>query len=170
MKWLLGIGLVALCGGIGVQAGGVLHRRRKGIHTLVFALDLLNGEIAYSMTPLRRAFYKIAAVTEGPVQDFFTVCARRMEAHDQRLTDIWREELQPLRESLPLGREEVDSLLELGAVLGKNDQENQKLALDRARMQLQSLLEEARQKEREGVRLYRSLGVAAGVFLALLLW
>lgn len=170
MKWLLCVGMIALCGGVGFQAGNVLTNRRKGISSLVFALDILRGEIAYSMTPLRRAFQKIARVTPGQVGMFFASCAQEMEGNCRRMEDIWKQELKTLEKQLPLGGEEMDSLLHLGAVLGRNDQENQQKALDAARAQLQQLLDEARQKEREEIRLYRSLGVMAGIFLVILLW
>ena len=66
-------------------------------------------------------------------------------------------------------REELDVLEELGDILGSTDVQGQLDSLSLHRSVIVSIAEKAEEERREKGRLYRCLGVTAGLFIAVIL-
>lgn len=169
MRWIIGGVLVVVCTAIGIQTGNIYTARRKLISQLLYALAVLDGEIAYSMTPLKRAFGHICETCSGPTAQLFGACAEEMGTGKQPFRELWTQQVEQLQRRAPLMEEEAEILLELGNNLGRNDQENQQKALEQARMHLLQLEGEAREAEKKYTVLHRSLGLIGGLFLAVML-
>ena len=90
-----------------------------------------------------------------------------MEESGGEFGSLWEEELMGyLADSLL--REEAELLFYLGRQLGNLDLEAQQKALNRFLEQWQEHIRELRSRQESRTRLYRCLGVSAGVFLAIL--
>lgn len=169
MRWIISGVLVVVCTAIGIQTGNIYTARRKLISQLLYALAVLDGEIAYSMTPLKRAFIHICETGKGAVARMFGNCAQQMGTGSRPFRELWMEQVEQLHSHAPLMEEEMEVLMELGNCLGRNDQENQQKALEQARARLLQLETEAREAEKKYTVLHRSLGLIGGLFLAVML-
>ena len=169
MLRLLGALLLAAgTGAVGFSAAARLASRTRALRALTGALEQMERELAFSLTPIPRLFCLLAADMPPPVGDFFTRCLAGLEELGEKpLAQIWREAL----EEQPMGLEgqTLDALEQLGQVLGRYDGEGQRQALALARSRLEGDLERAEEEEKRLGRIYRVLGVAAGAFLVILL-
>lgn len=164
-------GAVLLAAGpalIGFHAASRLARRPRLLRELTAALEQMEREISFRLTPLPELFSRMAKEYSGPVAALFACCARNMDDLGQRsLSQIWRQALDEA--SLDLegrGRRAVE---ELGDVLGRYDGDSLRRALRQTCGELSAAAEEAeRERERKG-RMDQVLGLTAGAFLVILL-
>ena len=134
--------------GIGVSFSMDLKKRCEELRILKRLAAMLRGEIRYAKTPLPEAFVRIAQRLSEPFQGFLEEVAEEQT----RLTGADRERLKTL-----------------GEVLGYLDREMQLAAIDLYLEQLDCGIAEALEDRGSKERLYRSLGVAGGIFLVILL-
>ena len=165
------VGAVLLAAGpaiVGFGAAARLARRPRTLRELLAALEQMEREITFRLTPLPRIFEQLARAYSPEVGRVFTACLQGMEQLGSRsMAQIWR---HAVREScLDLDPRSLRALEELGEVLGRYDEEGLCTALERARSELTAAAEQAeREWERKG-RMDQVLGLTAGAFLVILL-
>ena len=164
-------GALLLVGGaafLGFSAAAGLGRRVRSLRSLLGALELMEREIAFRLTPMPDLLDALSARTPPPLSAFFARCRDGLGALGEKdLGQLWREGL----EEAPMGLadEELALLAELGEVLGRYDGEGQRAALERTRLALEETLRRAEEdKSRQG-RMYGVLGLTAGAFLVIML-
>lgn len=152
----------------GFLAAGRLVRRPRILRELMRALEQMEREIAFRLTPLPQLFAYLAQTYHGPVGDMFAQCAEGLNSLGTTpVTQIWRDALR--KAELDLDERGLRALEELGEVLGQYDEQGLRMALERAGAELAAAAEEAElERERKG-RMDQVLGLTAGAFLAILL-
>lgn len=169
MTRLLGAALVtAGCGALGLLGVARLDGRVRDLGELAAGLDALQRELGWRLSPLPQALDTAARAVRGPAAEFFAQCAQRAGGMDgQSFQQVWRDGLSAA--SLRLGPGDKALLERLGPVLGRYDGDSQRLALEDAAAGLRSLQGEAADDRKRLGRVYGVLGMAAGLFLAILL-
>lgn len=156
--------------GIGVSFGSDLKRRCQELRILKQMAAMLRGEIRYGKTPLPEAFTRISDRLPEPFCSFLRSVTGDMEEMDGKpLEEIWRRNIFRCLGQTCLTGADLERLQSLGEVLGYLDVEMQLAAIDLYLEQLNGGIAEALENRSSRERLYRSLGVAGGVFLVLLL-
>lgn len=152
----------------GFCAAGRLARRPVLLRELAAALEQMEREISFRLTPLPELFAGLSRTCEGPVGALFAGCAREMEhLGRQPMARIWRQALEEA--DLDLTDRGLRAMEELGEVLGRYDGEGLLAALGQARSELAAAEAAAREElERKG-RMEQVLGLTAGGLLAILL-
>ncbi len=163
------IAIVLSAGSVGFRIAGSLRRRCNMLRQLLTAFGVLKNEIAFCGTPLPQAFALMAVTVQDGPERVFSAIARQME-HRRWLTPHSAME-QALRDESELGQDEEVArlLLDLAAGLGKYDRDSQLQTLDRVTGELQSLLQTAEQERSIRSRTYKTLGICAGLAVAILL-
>lgn len=166
---LIGVLFVVLsAGSVGVQITLAMGRRCQLIRQLMSIVQLLKNEIAFCGTPLPQAFALAAASASGGLAQVFSTAAKEMDKfrwlRPQSALERALEAHSFLREGDPIR----SVLLELGAKLGKYDMENQLQGLELALVQLEEERQAAEQERRLRGRTYETLGVCAGLAIAIL--
>ena len=159
--------LVGGCGAVGFSAAGRLARRVGVLRALLGALEGMERELSFRLTPMPELLER-AAESPPPAGEMFARCRARLDELGERpLSQLWRESV----EDTPLGLTgpALLALEELGDVLGRYDGEEQRAALARTRAELGRALEQAREESEKQGRMYRALGLTAGAMLAILL-
>lgn len=153
---------------VGFHAADRLRRRPRRLRELAAALEQMEREIAYRLTPLPELFSSLSQEYGGPVGELFAQCARAMDGLGQHsMAQIWREALSGA--ALDVEGRGLRALEELGEVLGRYDGEAVRCALKRACAELSAAADEAeREWERKG-RMNQVLGLTAGALLVILL-
>ena len=164
-------GAVLLAAGpavIGFHAARRLARRPRLLRELAAALEQMEREISFRLTPLPELFVRLSQEYSGPVGALFSCCARDMDDLGQRsLSQIWRQALTEA--TLDLDSRGQRALEELCEVLGRYDGDGLRGALRQTCGELTAAAEEAeRERERKG-RMDQVLGLTTGALLVILL-
>lgn len=161
--------IVLSAGSMGFRMAFYLKRRCRLLEQLMAALQVLKSEIAFCGTPLPQAFALMAAATEGVPAALFSQIAKEMDKR-RWLTPLAAMQ-QALRQTpeLPQGDKASLILLELSGSLGKYDAESQLHGIDRAMARLEEERGRAERERSVKSRTYETLGVCAGLAMAILL-
>ena len=160
------IGALLLAGGagaLGCSAAAQLSRRVAVLRALLGALEGMEREIAFRLTPMPELLERAAAESPPPVCTLFARCRTLLDELGERsMAELWRE-------ALGLDGPGRLALEELGEVLGRYDGDGQREALAHTRAELSRALEQAREAREKQGRMYQVLGITAGAFLVILL-
>lgn len=170
---LSSVGSLLVLGGFGV--GGFLVARGIGrrpgeLAAIQSALHVLLTEIDYGLTPLAEAMDKASRAAEGGVAELFSAAARHLAAgRGETPGGAWRRALDEAGDSLAITRGDGEVLAALSPCLGSTDRHHQRRHIELCITRLAIAEEDARAGARQGVRLYRSLGLIIGGLLVALL-
>lgn len=170
LKWT-GAFLVTCAGAaLGFYYSGQLRNRLHQMIAVRQILYMLKGEIGYSTSTLAEAFGGIAEKTTAPFQIFLKNVCRRMERLEgETLEQIWRQELNRIRNKTSLRGQELREWESLGTRLGYLDRTMQLQLIDLFLMQWEERIRQAEQECRNSCRLYQYMGVLGGLLLTVVL-
>ena len=165
-KWIGAVLVVAGCTGFGFSAAAAHRRQEQFLQQLIKALQMIRWELQYRLTPLPELCRMAARGCRNPLKEVLRKLAKELD--NQTFPDAdgcMAEALKKCGELPPGGRR---LLRQLGGSLGRFDLPGQLEGL-------QSLTEECRQNLQElrsgadvRLRSYRTLGICAGISLAIL--
>lgn len=152
----------------GFLAARRLARRPRVLRELIRALEQMEREITFRLTPLPQLFEYLAQSYRGPVGEMFSCCAEGMTGLGAMpVAQIWQNALR--KSGLDLDSRSLRVMEELGTVLGQYDEQGLCMALERAGAELAAAAEQVEQEWERKSRMDQVLGLAAGAFLAILL-
>lgn len=145
-------------------------KRPRQIRVLIQALQSLETEISYGLTPLPNALEKIGRNLEAPLSELFTGAALQLCSRSGMSTrEIWEGRIQALWPATSLGADERAAMLRLGEHLGLSDREDQIKHIRLAMEQLKAEETKARNDQLRYEKMWRSLGVLGGLLVVILL-
>lgn len=172
MLKLVGAGMTIVC--CGAMGAGVCRDMRKRIRLLQELRRMaiiLTSEITYANAALEEAFAELAKRLADPAGAFFGHVRQRMQEGEHGvLGEIFKK--QSLRDFKGSGLKKTDleSLWTLGGQLGYLDTEMQKKTLAYYLEQVNAACMQAQEEYKEKEKLFRCLGISAGIFLVILLY
>lgn len=148
-----------------------LSGRQRQIRQTVQALQRLETEILYGFTPLPEALMSVASSQTGPVSRIFRVASEYLAGGmNGTAQDCWRRAVEESWSHTAMKRNERETLLQLGTVLGISDRSDQAKHLRLAAGVLQSEEEAAVEDNRRYGTMWRSLGLLTGVLIVILMY
>lgn len=166
------IGAILVAGGaaaMGLAAAGTLKTRVDVLSSLILALDTIQTEITFRLTPLPELIALLEKQVSPPANQLFKNCSRYIAELGQRtFCSIWASAVEEST-ALELTLDEKKILSELGVFLGRYDAESQASAIAYTRHRLQRLLDGALDNRQKQGKLYRLLGVVAGAAAVIIL-
>ena len=166
LKWI-GAAIILLgCGGVGFRLAGSHRQKEKELRDLLSALDLLSCELRYRMTPLPELCLQTERVIRGAIGKMFHALHDELER--QIAPDagccmnavVSQSSLSPVTKQLLQG---------LGRTLGRFDLDGQLQGIEAIRMESVQALDALTKDRDTRLRSYQTLGLCAGVALAILL-
>ncbi len=169
LKLLGSLLLMVGAAGLGFGAAAQLQHRVTGLRALVGALEQMERELEFRLTPMPELMARLAREVQPPARYLFSYCREHLdELGARRFGQLWRNALEE-NADLALTAQERQIMDGLGDVLGRYDGEGQREALRSAVSQLGECLRRAEgDRDRLG-RVYATLGVGAGAMLVILL-
>lgn len=165
MKIIGVIFVILSAGSVGFQMAAALRRKSGLLRELEDALRLMRSEIDVYGTPLPQVFAAMAASTDGTLEALFSCIAKDMDANR------WVTPSDAVR--LALQNVEDDNigsvLLPLSKMLGKYDIEAQLQGINSALLQTSQKITDLEQERKLKSKTYRTLGICAGLAVAILL-
>lgn len=159
--------IIGGCGEFGICLGASVRREVRELEGLLRALDLMENQLQYRLTPLPDLCRMAGKEASGAVGQVFENLARELDR--QTAPEVAGCMKAALRQQRGLSPEMGRALAGLGRELGRFDLPGQLRGLERARGRCQRMLEEIRKNRVARLREYRTLGLCAGAALAILL-
>lgn len=169
MKIVGVIFVIISAGSVGIRLAYAVRQRCTMIGQLIIALQLMKSELATHGTPLPETFGMIAAATSGSVAAYFSSAAKNMNSkHWLSPMDglgMAENQLKELQPEDPVGQ----ILHDLSSGLGKFNLENHLESIESALVRLNLIYHNAEQEKIARCRTYKTLGLCAGIALAIIL-
>lgn len=166
------VGLLFLflgCLSCGLTRSLNLRKRLELLNEFRRVLILLSGEIRYIHSPIPEAFSRVGKKVAEPYRSFLLAVAARLEGEDKRPLGEVFEENRGFFDGTALTKEDRERILELGRQIGYLDLTMQLKTLELCRETLEDAIKKAAADYGEKAKMYRYLGVLAGLFLVVLL-
>lgn len=131
---------------------------------------LLKGEIKYNNSGINESVMKISGCMENIMGEFLKCVWSYFNNEDCTLKDAWNEGVKAVLETkTKLGKEDIVLIKELGNSLGITDRETQINGILNCMGTIEIKIKELNEVREEKCRLYRTLGVMTGAFMAIVL-
>lgn len=153
----------ALCG---IFYSQLPMRRYKNLIAVASCLEILENEIDFSADAIDEIFNRISRLTG--IDCIFKTAAdmgREISAGER-----WKRAVERDREALCLKKEDCEIIKLLAAELGTTGKDGQIKSIRHVRALLDKQIIEAEEDYKKSAKLYRSLGIAGGIFIAILLF
>lgn len=171
MKFLGAVLLFSVCTFFGFWKSRLFVRRSEELRQLRGSLSALETEITYGATPLYLACKHIGERESGPVGRFFNRVANRLSQSDGLSAfECWQQALTDTKPELAILEQDRKILIRLGSKIGLSDKQDQIHHLRLAQTTLETEESHAIKEQEKYEKMYRSLGVLAGVLLVILMY
>lgn len=163
--------LVLGCAAVGFYYAALEGFRVNDLHEFKKALMILSSEIEHLRTPLPMASSNIAKRTKGVVSTLFTEFALMLgsESNDTAY-QLWTSALQEQKKKSYLAAEDWDVIEGFGKTLGYLDKQMQQSAITVTVDYINEKTTSLQTQSEKNKRMFRSLGVIAGLLLVVVLW
>lgn len=156
--------------GMGFFFSNEVKCRIEDLKELRKLITLLRGDIRYGNTPLPEAISAIARRHKGSYAPFFAkISSRLLELSGLTFQDIWKEAVENELSDTALSKKDKQQLLQFGDNLGYLDKDMQMNTLELFLSQLEEEIRELSKTVKEKSYLYNSLGIMAGIFIAIVM-
>ena len=153
---------------VGLAAVQRLGARVTLLSGVVHALEYMQTEIYFNLTPLPVILEHLSRTAAEPLRPFFARCFSYMDRlGDSSFSSLWQCAIQESRSELT--GPEAQLLADMGSMLGRYDAEAQSRAISYARTRVEGLLESAEKEKTRQSRIYGVLGVMCGLAIVIIL-
>lgn len=166
LKWIGAILIVLSCGGFGFLLAANHRREERTLRQLIGALDYMECELQYRLTPLPELCRQAAKESGGVIRDALSALAVQLE--DQIRPDVESCMNAALAQIQDLPKSSRICLRKLGRSLGRFDLPGQLKGLEAVRAACRLELNRLSQNRDARLRSYQTLGLCAGAALAIL--
>ena len=136
---------------------------------LLWALDTMQSEMSARLTPLAQLFSGLSACRQKDVAAFFAEAGRALSAQPYCTVPVcFKRGFQQAKGFRP-GDESVQALYGLSLNLGRFDLESQLAAIERTKESVTAALLALQGQKRARCRSYETIGICAGLALAVML-
>ena len=174
LKLLTGAGILIGCGLVGWIKADRLRERLKVLRDLRTCLTNLKMHISYAAPSLSQGLRQ--SVFQGCNRDItclFAAVAQRMDAMEGTGKQIWEEEMETIRQEKGalslLSTEEVETLRNFISLLGATDLQTQYENFDYTLTMLNRFIEALEPEVCSKGKMYRTMGILAGLMIFIVL-
>jgi len=164
------IGFVLIVSGAscaGIRQAAYVRRSYLLYEDFRMALVWLKNEIQTALTPLEQAFGLVSGLISNPLGSLFAILSSRIKTDPSCSTVRVAAQFFTSRPEIPAELQDV--VYDLLRMLGRQDTAAQVNALELALSRTEALRKRLEQEKTERCRSYRTLGVCAGLALAVIL-
>jgi stage III sporulation protein AB len=170
LKILGSLIIVAAASGVGLIYSGVYVERVRQIREMQYALQILETEMLYSALPLVEALEFTSKKSTSAIEGLLDKIAQILKAREKdNVYDAFKEAYKTKKDELCFGKEEIDVLEAFMQSLGNSDIEGQKKNFNITIKKLEELEKKAEAARSKSERLYKYLGVCAGLLIVIIL-
>jgi stage III sporulation protein AB len=165
MKICAAIVLFLFCSLCGIFAGENEKKRLAQCEAFLELFGYIKNQVEYFLTPTKEMYRNFSSPM---LEACGFLPALRSHENDEVYCDVWRAALISAEKNLFLNEKQRGIVLDFGACIGKSHGEIQKASFDRYISEMQSEIAAEKSIGEKNVKLYRTLGIAAGACAAIL--
>lgn len=166
IKWIGAMFIIIACGGFGFSLASAHRYEEKNLYLLIGALDYMQCELQYRLTPLPDLCRQVAKQASGCIQALFLSLANELE--DQISPDASHCMAAAISKTENLPAKCREAVQALGKTLGRFDIEGQIRGLEAVRSMCRRYVDEMSNGREVRLRSYQTLGLCAGAALVIL--
>jgi len=167
MKWIGAMLIVAGCGMFGFSMAANHRREETALRQLIAALDYMQCELQYRMTPLPDLCRQAGEQNRNVIGQVLLMLARELDCQISPDVERCMEEALKTGDMLPTRVKKAFEIL--GSSLGRFDMDGQIRGMEGVRSFCRRELEALGENREARLRSYQTLGLCAGSALAILL-
>jgi stage III sporulation protein AB len=160
--------VIFVCVSAGRMMAARLEKRSKILHDLQQGLLALGREIDYAAMPLPPALLQASSAAASAAELFEKSGNNLRRQSGISAEQAWQQSLQQLAADWPLTDEDMSVLSAFGCGLGLSSVEDQLRRLELIRQRLLVQEEEAQAQARQLGKVWKNLGWAAGIAIAII--
>ena len=143
--------------------------KQQVLKNLLHMMGYISNRILVECDCLSDAFLHTSKRMEEPYASFLNQVSQRMMGEEGiTLNQIWQEEVESLRSVI--GSEELDVLRECMGQTGFHDKKQQTGYIQEYAKYLEDKIEEMEKVKTEKFKIYKMLGIMAGLLFVIVLW
>lgn len=170
LKLIGGVGIIVAATSMGFVYSKVFAERVSQLRDIQYILNYLESEIIYTATPLTIALMTAGENQEGVVgQVFVNISKLIRDRKAESILDAYNQSIKLYQSQLYLEKEEFDILASFVRSLGSADIEGQKKNFNLTIKKLETFEKSAEQTRTKNEKLYKYLGLCAGVLIVIVL-
>jgi len=156
------------CSILGFMKAASYKARSRELENILEIIKLLELEISYRKEPLAKTFQKSAALKPCWFSRVLRECSEALK-QQQPLQEAWCSAVDRHEKESPLIASDMEILKDLALGLGKSDTAGQSRLLEPVMLRLQQQLRNAREQETKQGKMYRGLGLSAGIVIVIMI-
>lgn len=156
----------------GFSMSNAYIKRIENLKELKKCIVLLDGELRYNSTPIRIAMDKIAQRNTSVYSMFFNAISMSMEDDNSlHLGTAWEHAVSKILvdEKYYMNDSDKKKLIEFGKTIGNLDSDSIMSAFEGYMFELENDLSESNDEKTTKVKLYKTMGILSGLFIAILI-
>lgn len=162
--------VIFACAALGYGKSAGISARLFLLREIEKMLLLLMGEITYRKETLPEAMLRVSGKVQEPLHGFLKETAKMAQKYQgERFAGIFRENAEKYLKNSDLTQKDFEEFVQLGEYLGYLDADMQKNTSQWYLQQLKTEIEALAGEIPAKKKLYQSLGILSGIFLAILL-
>ena len=162
--WLLAI--FALSTAIGFFIAKSYQNRVVELKEFKNILNIMKTKIKFTYEPLAEIFKQISKDNESEVEKIFGQMANQITYYQAK--DVWENCIQDA--DISIKQEDKDVLKKLGKLLGQTDIEGQISEIEVIENFLDMQIENAEEERKKNQKMYKTLGIVAGLVFVIILF
>lgn len=169
MKWLGALMILTATTMIGFFWSKRLRDRPRQLRQLKVALQAMEAEITYGLTPIMTVSEHLITQLPPPISYIFEIFASKLRQGTSTLQDAWNESLTHVWPKTALKKGELEVMQQFGTTLGKHDRDNQQKQIHLALSHLEREEQDAKELQDKYESMVKSLGFLTGLLIVLVL-
>lgn len=169
-KLIGGICVISAASFLGFGKAREYKNRVQQLSALQTAIAQFETEIRFTQTPLAEAFFTVAAADKTIGIIFETAGKTLIDQTGQTAGQAWNMAVDAVGNNLSFSKDDLETIRTFGAALGSCDTAGQIKHIAAMQEKLSAQLEQAREACGKNQKLFQSLGVYAGILIAILLF
>lgn len=168
LKLVACIMIFTSCTSLGFIKASSYTSRRAELENALELIRLLDLEISYRKDSLHKTFKRVSILKPCWFSDVLEECSQ-MLTQQNSLHEAWDYALKNNLSSCPLQSKDIEILKDISMGLGRSDTQGQKNIFRPAVTRFEASINDAKNIELKMGRMYRSLGIASGIVIAVML-
>lgn len=130
-------------------------------------LNVFKAKIKFTGLTIQEIFSQLYQDNQDNIGEIFKVANEYM--NDKSTKDAWNTALDDMKNKNDLNPEDINVLKSLGKMLGNTDIEGQVSQIELTENLLNEKIVEAQEAKKKNTKLYKTLGIATGLAIAIIL-
>lgn len=170
VRIVAGIVILVGCGYAGILFASAFKKRVKQLEELYFIVGQMEFDIDFLNIPICGSLERLSGLCEGGIKNVLDyVRAELKKEKCLNMYDLWKRAFERFEHELALTDSDKKIIFDFSKNLGVGDRKREKNNIRATIMRLEAACEDARHYASTNSKMYRGLGILAGIFIVIVL-